>query len=253
MNPRLLYDNFLTGATITSSTIASGYSNQNVIDGRPYTFAKFNAAGTNYIQGQFGAGVAVNCIGICGHNLKTVSASIAVKYSNNGSSWTTATGGTLTPLNDDAILLCFTAATATYWKVEISNAAGQPQIGVLFVGSYLEMPFPPDPAPVPYTENINAETFESETGNILGSSVKDNPIEIAHQFRLLTRTWVDTYFKPFWDGYGKALKPFFYAWDLTNAPNDVFYCTLKSSAKWATPVSTLNYYDSLTIEAKAQK
>jgi hypothetical protein len=252
MNPIFLYENKLDTGTLTSSTLAGGYSAENVRDCRPYTLVYFNAAGTNYIQIVLGAAASVDCIAVVGHNLKTVGASLKVQY-NPGSGLTDVTGATITPADDNAFMVSFASVSSTTFKIVITNSSGAPYVGVIYLGAKLLMPWPPDPAPVPFIEGINAETFESETGLILGNTVKGNPIDIAHNFKLLTRSWVNDSWLPFWNVYGKKLKPFFYAWDLTNAPKDVFYCTMKVSARLATPVSLLTYFDDLGVEMKGQR
>ncbi|MFA5803664.1 MAG: discoidin domain-containing protein [Melioribacteraceae bacterium] len=250
MNPILLYDNKLDTGTLASSALASG-SVENIRDGRPYTHVVFSAAGTNYISVDIGASKTVDCVAVVGHNLKTVGASFKVQYDNAG--WIDVSGGSITPTDDNAFMISFNSVTSSKFKLVITNSSGAPYVGVIYLGAKLLMPWPPDPAPVPFSEGINAETSESESGNILGSTVKSNPIEITHSFRLLTRTFISTYWLPFWNSYGKRMKPFFYAWDLTAIPGDVFFCVMKSSARFAAPVSMLTYVDELIIDMKAQR
>ena len=248
MNPILLYNNLLLTATISSSAIAAGYSNQNVLDMRPYTLAKFNAAGTNYISGNLGSAKAVNCVGIANHNFYTVSATVNIYYSANGSDWTLAS--TVTPASSKTIILSFTQQTKQYWKVEVVNSSGQPYCGVIYLGTAILFDWPPMGPISPSRESIIAEDVDSESGNLLGIEVKFIPKEITRTWNYQTKTFYDTYLKPFWDNHGSLLKPFFYADDLTNRADQVYYLRLKKEMVFDPQYSDANNYDSFTLDMK---
>lgn len=215
---------------------------------RPYTLAKFNAAGTNYISGQWGSAQAVNCVGIANHNFFTVGATINIKHSPDGINWTQA--ATITPTSNKTIILSFTSESKTYWKVEVVNSSGQPYCGVIYFGTAILFDWPADGPLAPYSESIIAEDVDSEAGNLLGIEVKFNPKELTRVWSNQTKTFYDSYFKPFWDAHGKLLKPFFFADDLTNRTDQVFYARCKKEMVFAPQYSRANYYDSFTLEMK---
>lgn len=252
MNPLILYDNALTRGTLSSSTLDSGYDVQSIKDQRPYTHVKFDAAGTNYIRINCDTAEDVDCLGVCGHNLFTVGATLQLQGSNDGSNWNPVTGGSITPTDDNAFMLKFTKVTAAYFKIVITNTLGLPYLGVCFIGEALQMEWPPDGPRSPIDESINADVAESKAGNMLGASVYFNPKEMNHIYGNLTRSWVQTYFDPFWET-AKQLNKFFYALDLTNEPKACGLCRLKKEYVKSTPASTLVYYDTLQLNMDVER
>ena len=246
MNPIILSNNLLLTATLTASGTYSGYDVQNVLDQKPHTYWKAAAAGAaNYIQGAWGAGQAVNSVGICSHNLFTIGATIYVEYSSNGADWTQA--ATLVPSSNDNIILTFTVQTKTYWRLKISNSSGIPQIAVLFFGSYLLFDYPPNVPIAPIDEGINSESSQSETGQHLGTVTRFNDKILDRTFSDFTKsTFYTNSFKPFWDTYGKTLNWFFYADDAVNAPGECYYCRFKDGYRLRPEQSNKNYL-SLTL------
>lgn len=239
MNPVILYDNKLLTCTLTVSGTYSGYDKQNVLDYRPYTFWKAAAAGSNFVKGYWAAAQAVDAVGICGHNLYSTGCTIYVEHSPDGTNWTEAED--LVVASDDAILLTFTSATKEYWRLRIENSVGVPYIGVLFFGSALEFEFPPDAPLAPKAKTLKSEAAMSEGGNFLGANVKFAQFELNHVFSEVTNTWYNNSFEPFMEDHAEQLKPFFYAWDLTNKPDDIFYVRLKEDNARADTIDRLNY------------
>ena len=249
MLPIILYDNKFLTATLSESASAEGYATQNILDQRTYKYWKASAGGTNYITGQWGSAPAVNCVGIAGHNFYSVGVTVKVYSSDNGSSWTQR--ATVIPTNNKVIILTFNTVSAAYWKVEMVNTVGAPQVAVIFIGSYLQFPYPMNAPLEPSARSIKVDTAESEDGLPLGACVKYSPIEINHVQGEFTRTWFSTYFQPFYDNYAELMNWFFYAPDLTNMPGDAYYCRFKEDYVLRTPASRLDYFDSLTLSLKA--
>jgi len=241
MNPIILYNNLLINGTLTSSALASGYDVQNVKDYRPYTIAKFAAAGSNYIQLDIAISTPVTTLAVCGHNFFTTGAALQLQ-SWNGTAWVNVTGGSITPANDNAFMLYFTSVSSAKFKLVIINTVGLPFVGSLFIGAALLVEWPPSAPRAPYAEGIVADTEISKSGNLLGSILRYNPNDLSFSFTNLTRTWLKNNFLPFWN-YAKTLKPFFFCLDYTTEPENVFYCTVKTEMQYAVQQSNLNYGD----------
>lgn len=252
MLPIILYTNKLLTATLTASGTYAGYDVQNILDQRTSTYWKAAAAGSaNYIRGQWGSAQAVNCVGICSHNLFTVGATIYVEHSDNGTNWTQA--ATLTPVSDELILLSFTSATKTYWRLKIANSSGIPQIAVLFFGIAVEFEYPPEGPIAILDEGINAESNQSEKGNLLGSVVRFNDAgPLDRSFTNFTKNFYINSLKPFWS-YAKLLNHFFYADDLTNAPDEIHYCRLKSDYRFRPEKEIKDYISTFTLNMICEK
>ena len=202
MLPIILYNNKLLTATLSESASAEGYATQNILDQRTYKYWKAAAGGTNYIQGIFGQAEAVNCVGIAGHNFYSVGATVNIKSSiDGGANWVTQ--ATKTPTNNNVIILSFNSVSAAMWKIEIVNTIGAPQVGVIYVGVYLQFPYPMDAPLEPFARSIKADVADSEAGYPLGASLKYSPVEINHTQSNFLRTWFATYYQPFYELHGE--------------------------------------------------
>ena len=256
MTPKLLYKNLIVTAsgTLGGSAVASGYDRENVIDCRPYTFWKASSSGTNSISVTFSAAQSVDSFGIVGHNFNTVGVSSLKLYydSDPGEEITTWTQlASYTVADDNAIMArASSPQSSKRFKVEFVNSSGQPYLGVLYIGAALSFEFPPSAPRAPYEESISGETFMSKSGNVLGQSVRFNPIRINHQFKLITRSWLTATFLTFWDSYGKALIPFFYAVDLDESTDEIFYCWIDPDHVHITPYRILTYAETLDLKMR---
>jgi len=248
MKPQILYNNLLTNGTLTSSALETGSNVQNIRDYRPYTFVKFAAAGTNYIQVEFGQGFEVDTIAIIGHNLYSISAQFYLEKFTTA--WVEIINESIE--SDNAFMFKFENEIASKYRIKIINSIGKPYLGVAFLGKSLEMEYPPDAPRSVYNESIEVDSEISKSGNLLGSIIRFNPIEINHSFSNLSKTFVQNSFLPFWN-YAKQLKPFFYAVDLSNNLHDVFYVRLKQESILEMPQSNLNYIDSINLQMIGQR
>lgn len=251
-NPIILYDSRFMDGTPTATDTAAGFSVLNIKDYRTYTFWKAASSGTKYITIDCAGAKSANCLAIIAHNLYTAGATVSVESSPDNSNWTVRLAE-FTPASDKALLKIFTDASAPYWRIKIVTASMAAQIGVVFLGARMDFPYPPDAPYIPYTEGIEAETSIGKTGHILGSTIKFKPLELTARFSNLTRTWVLNTFKVFWDTHASDLKPFFYAWDIDAYPDMVFFVAVDDGSKYQTPVSILQYIDSIELRMRGAK
>lgn len=250
MKPKFLYNNLLTAATLSASGTYTGYTVQNILDEKPFTYWMAAAAGSNWIKGQFGSAQLVNCIGIVGHNLHTVGATVYVEYSSDGTNWSTAASNV--PADDLAFMISFAFETTyAYWRLRIENTSGIPMIAVLFMGAEIEFEWPADTPHAILDEGINAIEELSKGGNMLGASVNFNDHALDRSFSNFTRTWFDIYFLPFWNVCGKLKKNFFYADDITNAPAQIYFCRFKNDFRLQPNVVMSTYINTMTISVVA--
>jgi hypothetical protein len=180
--------------------------------------------------------------------LGTVEATVTIQYWN-GSAYVTA--GTISPSTDKAILHSFTEQGGTKWRIQLSGCASAPQIGVLMLGSKLETEYLPESPVIPKSEGIKANVVDGENGAMLGVDMRFNDLMVSATYKYFTKSWLDSDYMTFWNNYGKLLKPFFFAWDLTNNSSDVFYGRIDETMRFSAPRSRQNYIDELTINIKA--
>lgn len=252
MNPVVLYDNRLLDGTPTATDTATGYDVLNVRDLREFTSWKGASLGTKYITVDCGSAKSADALGIKRHNLGTASASVSVESSDNGTDWTERLAP-FAPSNDKAILKTFTSASARYWRIKVVTAATAPEIAVALVGVRVTFPYPPDGPYVPASTGIEADVNRGRTGMLLGTTARFKPYKISPRWSNPTRSWVDAYFVPFWDDHASNLSPFFYAWDLDTYPNDVRFVSVPADSTNEMPMSTLAYYDSVSLPMEGVK
>ena len=238
--PLILFDSiFLATAdlTITASGTAAGYDVDNITDLRPYTWWQADAHGTKYITLEIAEAQAADSLGIIGHNLATAEATVSLESSDTG-----AWGGEeeiqvagFTPADDKAFLKIFTSASAAYWRLKIVTAAVAARLAVCVLGERLDFqrypagPF--DPAP----ETVNATSARSKAGHLIGSTLQNIGIEISAAWASLTPAWIESDFRPAWDDHLSQLKPFFWAWDITNHATEVYFVAIPAGFSLSMP------------------
>lgn len=254
-NPIILYDNRFEDGTLTPCSTKSGYDPLNIKDLRPYTFWKADNTTTPcYFKVNCGSAKKADCLGIIGHNFKTIGASISFGCSSDDFIGdTTICLSPFNPFNDKAILKTFNEQNKNDWRLKIDGVvSAEPYSGVLMAGEKLELPYPPD---TPYNlidEGVETESHRSrKKGVLLGSSVFYHPIEIKCRVSLLQRTWVMDTFKPFWDNHGSKMKPFFFAPDIGNFPDIIYWAKFKDSARFRVPLRISPYVEYLDLEMEA--
>jgi len=232
--PTILAESRLLDGTPEATDTASGYDVLNIRDYRPYTFWVAASSGTKYITVDCGAAAAADALAVIGHNLYTADATVSVESSGNGSDWTERLTG-FTPSSDEAFLKAFTSVSARYWRIKIVTAATAAEIAVAMIGSRLTFERYPrnnfDPAP----EKVAAETARSKTGQLLGAVLKYVSLDVTVSFQRLTPSWVSDTFKPVWDDYLSQLLPFFWAWDITNHADEVYFAAIDAGFALKTP------------------
>ena len=247
MNPIVLADNRFLDGTPAATGTAAGSDVLNIRDLRTYTYWQAAASGTNYLTVDCATAKSADCLGILTHNLFTAAAAVSVESSPDNSAWTQRLAP-FTPADDRAKLKTFTTASARYWRIKIVTAAVAPRLAIAILGSRIDFPFSPDKGFVPFSESVEAEGADSKSGNQLGVVVRYFPVDIKPVFSYVDRSFVDNTWRPFRESYGRLRKPFFWGWDLTAYPEQVFFVT--DAGRYDPPVSRLAYYDRLSLDLK---
>lgn len=245
MNPIILYDDIFSKGSLASSATEDGYNLLNTKDKRAYTRWKAKYSGDNYIEHSVSNGSA-NVVAIAGHNLGTVGATLKVQIDTGG--WTTLK--TVNVNTNDPIMVTFNKHTSGSFGMQFAFSSLSPitpEVGVIYLGEYLEFPFPPDTVLQPFNQSFVPKFESVESGNLLGVENNFSPTSISHRFSNVERDpFLKDYLK-FWNNHGKLLKPFFYARDLENNPDEVFYVRFSEKHVHSTPLSSLYYADSIQM------
>lgn len=233
--------------SLIDDVTTSGYDIRNILDYRTYTFWQSASSGTKYITLDCGSAKTADCLAIIGHNLQTANATVSVESSTNNIDWIERSGK-FTPSSDKAFIRLLVSTAARYWRIKIVTAAIAPKLAVVMLGKKLTFPYPPDAPYIPYSESIEAETSRSNQGHLLGSVIRFKRLTINVKFSNLSRTWCLNDFKTFWDSHASNLKPFFYAWDVDNYPEHVYYVVVDEKAAMEMPMSILSVVDNITLK-----
>ena len=250
--PILLFDNRFDDGTPTATSEATGFPIENAFDLREYMFWKATDNATQYLTIDCASAKSADALGIMGHNLNTVGATVSVEYSTTGA-WggeeVEALAG-FEPTDDTALLKVFTTAEKRYWRVKIAGSSAAPYIGVLILGERLTMEkyisggsFDPQP------ERPVSETVINDAGHHLGTVLDRTEIVINASWRNLIPAWVDSTFRPAWDDYLSQLKPFFWAWDITNHADEVHFVRLARNFRLSMPYTPTRRSLTLTFQA----
>jgi len=252
MEPIILADNRFLDGTPTATDTAVGYDVLFIRDYKTFTSWKAASVGTKYLSVDCGSAKSADCIAFAGHNFGTGAAQISVESSDNGTDWTER----ITPFSvttDKAALRTFASASARYWRTKIASPTIAPQVAVLLVGLRITFPYPPDAPFSPGKEGMEVSAARSRTGQLLGVDVRFKPYSIRAQWSDLSRTWVESYFLPFWENHASNLTPFFWAWDLGVYPNNVRYVRVAENYEMDPKLSVLGVYDLIGLEMEGVK
>lgn len=225
----LLYDNILTGGTVTFSSEDATNVGANCYDYKTTTRWTIDATGSQTVL--FDAGVSetetVNAFAIQGHNLSTSSSVLTLAHSDDNVTYTTFL--TITPTtNANRMAYTATSAAKRYWRVTITNCAATSYITNLFVGNALDLQ---TGAAVGFTPPAFGRTDRvlrsiTEGGQFIGATLLSHELETQITASFLPYTWIDANFEAL--RAHVMTKPFFFAWDYNLHASEVAYCWLTS-------------------------
>ena len=225
--PLIAWNNQVLEATLTASTEALGFPRQNLQDWRPYLAWKGTGTAEQWLKLDAGVGATVTaaCLGLAGHDLASQDISgLALKYSDDDLSWSDCLSP-FAPACDRTILKTFPSQTHRYFKLVIpSGYASPPRLGIWFLGGQFQVPVYPELGFDPDGQVKETEAQLSRGGNLLGVIERFTRLEFKVGFRHLAPDWCENTWKPFFAAH--ALQPFFWAWDLTNHPEQVYLVRL---------------------------
>lgn len=257
--PFILYDALQDrGATITATSTETGYSTDNlknrVWDER---WRSTGPASVERLTFDLGASVTstVTAIAISGHNFSesmtnTPTSQLDVEHSTDGTTWTD--GFTPSPQpgeHDRTYLATVTGGMATtarrYVRINFRNLTAALDIGAIAIGKRLDFTesmaqgFDPDSLALKFRQ------FRARGGNFVGGiaehvkqmgALKFGPAGLsAPDFHNVTGL-------PSWNDFLRVCwskgRPFWFAWDILQQPDDMWFCLPPDNAKSSAPFIT---------------
>jgi hypothetical protein len=247
--PLILYDNrFLdgAGATLTATDTAAGFSVLNIMDLRPFTFWQAASAGEKYLTIS-SVGGGIDSLAIMGHNLHTANATVSVLSSDDFVNWTERLAGFI-PASDKALFKAIEHVHAQHWALKIVTAAISPRVGVCILGERLVFPRYLTGSFDPFPEKINGVAARTKAGHMIQATLSNISVSVKASFKEILPSWIESTFRPAWDAHLSQLKPFFWVWDVTNHPADVFFLSIPEGFNLSMPYDPYRRSMNLTFE-----
>ena len=97
------------------------------------------------------------------------------------------------------------------------------------------------------------EITRSRTGQHLGTVKAFTELVIDVRIPVPTKAWVDANFLPFWDNHASQGKPFFFAWDLDNEPDLIYWAVIDEGFGWKQPFTVGSMVNEIRFRMRAVK
>lgn len=222
---RILYDNVLFEASNVYATSGQTPGNARI----PNTWQRWTFGNGGEIVFEMPVQYQIDTVCIGSHNLSGSDYTIGVEWSPNltGTLWYALAPGK-TPLNNDAMMFYFSGGTVGARRIRVlcSGTGVDRYIGYISAGISLQMQRPFFNGHTPINESDVTEYYSSrtESGNIIGQQIRRKGFETGAEWQNIDDGWYRTYFAPFKQV--AKLRPFFFAWNLLEYPDDVGFCRI---------------------------
>lgn len=164
----ILYQNRFNDGTVSWSSQTTGGEGVNTIDPATWNYWQPSAVPASQTLDY---GSAVTCDGACiaAHDGHLTGSTFVIQYSDDATSWTTAS--TYAPTTAETVFMLFPSVAARYWRFRITGAACK--VGVVMLGQRLGFPYGPLSGHVPFHHAWKSEmlTNMSDGGEFLGNRV----------------------------------------------------------------------------------
>jgi hypothetical protein len=196
-NPVLAIDNmYETASVVAVSSEVAGFEKENAYDGLLSDYWQPNSGTSHTLDVDMGSAVSVDLFGFYSSDFYTLTgATCELYYSDNNSTWTLATGGTITPTTASPKLKLSTSASHRYWRLQFdTTGAEQPKIQHAYIGvqTEIERGLTIGFRPVALGSENKAVNSESVSGSFLGRSTKKTSIASMLDFDNVSQTWMRT-------------------------------------------------------------
>ena len=212
---RIGYDNALINGSATAISDNAGSANMLT----PSTYDKWRPT-SDGLATLVGALQQCDYVGIAAHNLGSDGVTLSVEVSNSGAGAVVVYNQLVT--NDKSLFIRFAAGNYNQVSISISGSTAT-EIGVVFLGLELEMMRPifsgHKPSTLSATDVMTPQV--SDGGQFLGKQIVRRGYATSADFQHLTDEWYRSKFQPFVEV--AKTRPYFWAWNLLESPNDIVY------------------------------
>lgn len=249
MKPVILWNNIFTASQIAVTSEASGFPKENLVGLRPYKRWRGTSSIDHGISITLASSKAADSVGLVGHNLGSIGATVAIQGWISGAFQTLATAQ---PTTNKAMVILFNSQTLQNWRLYLTTLSGAPEIGSMILGprltmeKYLQSGFDPD------AQTTYAESSVSQSANLLGTVVRYRERNVQARFQSLTPAWVDANLKSAWEGALGIGQPFFWAWEMDLHPTEVYFMSCRPPVSLGLPYDPVRRSFSLDMKGPVE-
>lgn len=230
-NPFVVWANLGADATLGGTSVVTGGDRANAVTGTTYDKWRPDVTTSEAtLSFDFGTATNISFAAIAAHNASDYAATVAVQRSTDGSTWSDAGAGTVTPSDNSPIAwrMATSGNSARYWRFRFTGltSGDDLSVGVAFLGDDLVIPrrFYQGFAPVLTPTEVQLQSNVSVGGHLLGSSVISRGSTLSASIANVDASFVRSadwlsFQRHFGEGGG-----FFFGWRPAKYPEDIHYC-----------------------------
>lgn len=255
-NPFFAWNNLAAGATLSGTPVLADGDAVNAVSGSTWDFWRPDVTATTCaLSAEFASARTVSCAAIAAHNLADLGATVRVRASTDGISWSDAGAGAVTPTDNRPIIwrMVTSGQDRLHWQFYVTGLtiADPVAVGVAFLGDELVMPdrFFSGFSPVLTPTEVDLQSNVSQGGHLLGSSVVKRGSTLSLAFGHLPASFVRG---PEWLGFQTAYNegvPAFFGWRPEAYPSDAHYIWRQGPALRPTNIGVRDWM-SITSSAR---
>jgi hypothetical protein len=227
---RIGIQSLINEANIAADEEAVGFPSTNLANTSTAERWKGTTTGVQYITVNDGGTQQVDYFAIARHNLGSTGATVKLQSSPDGTTWTDCSEA-IAPANDTAVIVRTVAATANFWRLELTPGTDPLTIAVFYLGRLIvvERRIQVGHTPITLGKEWSVTTGRSTSGQFLGRILRSEWRVSQVTWANLTPSWVRDTFSPFVDQ--AATRPFFWAWRPDTWPSECGYVWTPSAPK----------------------
>lgn len=220
--PRVYYHNIVTASAMGADEEAEGEPAINAANTSTALKWRGTTTAEQHLQIALPAADTANYIAIAAHNLGTAGISVTFESSLDLGTWT-ALGDPVLPADDVPIVLEFHSTFARYWRATFSSGSAPPAVGVIYLGTKLQLQrhIYVGHSPITLSRKSIVSNGRSESGQFLGRVLRSETLSSAVAMRNITPAWYRANIPAFQRA--AQVNPFFFAWRPGTYPNEVGY------------------------------
>lgn len=199
-HPRVLWNSATRRGTASASTEATGYEAANALSPLEYSYWQATATTIQDLELSLSSAETINAVGISGHNLGTVGATLQVQRPDGGGGWIDV-GPEIEPQDDSPIVVLMQDRSLDGIRLTFYGLPPEPvRVAVFYACQVLEFPqrvYVDQGAPANMSRRTQFRTNETISGKWTGRSIKRQRNQVDVPLMHIPENWVLANADPF--------------------------------------------------------